>query len=106
MDRLIAEVDDTLGTAVTRRWPRLNAVQPATIEQQEFRTVQNADGTISPVSIMFTPHAAVPIAAPTDLRQQAISDDNLLEQLRSVGLAPIVIDESTVFPASALREEV
>jgi hypothetical protein len=50
---------------------------------------------------MFTPHAAVPIAAPTDLRQQAISDDNLLEQLRSVGLAPIVIDESTVFPETA-----
>jgi hypothetical protein len=51
---------------------------------------------------MFTPDAAVPIAAPTDLQMmQAQSDDNLLEQLRSVGLAPIVIDESTVFPETA-----
>jgi hypothetical protein len=125
MDRLVAEVDDALATSVIRRWPRLQQVahniehgtptpmgtlaEPflaaSAVERMEFRTVQNPDGTLSPAPlppIMFTPDAAVPIAAPTDLQMmQAQSDDNLLEQLRSVGLAPIVIDESTVFPETA-----
>ncbi len=97
IDSLVSEVDEALATAVVRRWPRLNAVQPP-----EMRTVQNADGTLSPVPTDLIPMEVGQVDRFVIHAEPTNADDQLLSQLQSVGLAPIVIDENTIFPDSQI----
>ncbi len=108
MDRLIAEVDDTLATAVTRRWPRLQQMgDPDNISHRVTVDGQPVTVVIASPDGMGPQNGAIAAPAADDWVNPAMNavadvlqgqaDDQLLAELRAVGLAPVVIDEHTDF---------
>jgi len=132
LDELLAQADETLATAVVRRWPRLHA-QPATApveipasqswpfdpQHPPYTTTTTVDGT---VLLVPTPEPVTPDnveenvtlvvpprrqGRPPDQRHpvQVHNDETLVAALRAIGMPVMVIDENTPLPPAPETQE-
>lgn len=129
LDELLAQADETLATAVVRRWPRLHGQPTATtVEPQQMPVLVQADGTVLPVQVPVTmPEATeenVTLVVPPRRRSildvsnpyganpydhrapvQVHNDAVLVDALRAIGMPVMVIDENTPLPPAPETQE-